>query len=117
MAALVGRAAVAAVPFLELSGVRAVLVAGLVPAAVAVWRLAPVDCPAKPITSLARREKLRRLSLVVLALLAGTALVLAPRWPSLALAAGGGLGWQALSLTRTGHRLAAAVDKLYPGRG
>lgn len=116
VASLVGRAAETLASLLGIFGVRVLLAAGLVPAAVTVWRLAPVDSPAKPIVSFARRGKLRRLSLAALFALAAAALALASRWPVLALAAGGGTWWQAFTLTRAGHQLAAAVDKLARGR-
>lgn len=48
MASLVGKAAAVAAPLIGLPTLLVVLLAALIPVTVAVWRLAPVDSPAKP---------------------------------------------------------------------
>ncbi|MBC7346941.1 MAG: accessory gene regulator B family protein [Clostridia bacterium] len=110
MACLVGKAAAVAAALFVPPILLLVLLAPFIPATVAVWRLAPVDSPAKPITSPGRRRKLRRLSLAALLTLTVGQMVLLPRWPALAMAVGCGTWWQAFTLTRAGHRFAAVLD-------
>lgn len=110
MTSLLGKAAQTTVSFLAPPVLLPVLLAAFIPAAIAVWRLAPVDSPAKPITSLARRHKLRRLSLAALFVLTTGQLVLLHGWPALALAVGFGTWWQAFTLTAAGHRFATVLD-------
>ncbi|MCR4419307.1 MAG: accessory gene regulator B family protein [Clostridia bacterium] len=99
------------------AAIAAIVGAALVWTAVVVATLAPVDTPAHPVRSAERRRRLRRLSLSALVLLGVASLALLPWRADLALALGGGLWWQGLTLTRAGHRLVAAVDNLAMGKG
>jgi accessory gene regulator B len=110
MASLLGKAAKVAAPLLATPILLLMLLAGFIPAALAVWRLAPVNSPAKPITSFVRRRKLRWLSLAALLTLTVGQLVLVPRWPALAVAVGIGTWWQTFTLTWAGHRFATMLD-------
>lgn len=112
VAALVGKAAVVAASLVSLTTLFVVVLAAFAPTVATVWRLAPVDSPAKPIASPERRRKLRRLSLVALLTLAVGQLALLPWRPALALALGCGIWWQAFTLTRAGHRFATILDNL-----
>lgn len=78
------------------------------------WRLAPVDSPAKPVTSPEVRKRFRYLSILTAA---GTIfLQLILLWltsisRSLILAVTAGMLWQAFTLTSIGHRFVAGVDR------
>lgn len=78
------------------------------------WRLAPVESPAKPLTSEAARTFFRRASTAAAAgaaLLQSALLRFTTVPPSLVLAATAGLLWQAFTLTAAGHRFVAGLDK------
>ena len=83
---------------------------------VAVWRLAPVDSPAKPITDPRHRRNLRRGAMAAVILIGLLELVLEFRHDgltsSLAVAMALCLLWQAFSLTGTGHRLLGKLDQI-----
>ncbi len=79
-----------------------------------IYRLAPVDSPAKPITSQQERRKFRLLSVTVMVIIviiqAVTLNLVLPPGPLLAITLGS--CWQAFSLTRAAHRLAFFLDNL-----
>ncbi|WP_027717565.1 accessory gene regulator ArgB-like protein [Desulfovirgula thermocuniculi] len=78
------------------------------------WRLAPVESPAKPLTSEAARAFFRRASTAVAAgaiILQVALLRFTPVPRSLVLAVTAGLLWQVFTLTAAGHRFVAGLDK------
>lgn len=81
------------------------------------WVLAPVDSPAKPITSESRRRQLRGLSLAAVALISIVQLALLKLNYSLfarySLAAGLGVAWQSFTLTPMGHKFISIFDHIY----
>jgi accessory gene regulator B len=93
-----------------------VILAGGVVALANVLRLAPVDSPAKPITSPQERRRFRRLSLAAVVVVVIIQLLLLPFLNPEAiapiLAAEAGMLWQVFSLTRTGHSFIAGIDRL-----
>ncbi len=80
-----------------------------------VWRLAPGDSPARPVTAIEERRRLRRYALIVVLLLTSgqSALLLTGRqvYP-LVLAISFGFWWQAFTLTAPGHRFAVLLDDI-----
>ncbi|HBT48077.1 MAG TPA: hypothetical protein DEA73_09440 [Peptococcaceae bacterium] len=116
--AVLGKAAVLAAEALTPAASLTVLVAGLAFCLPVVYRLAPVDSPAKPILAADYRRRLHHLSVAAVVLLT-TAQVLLLRAGaySLVLALSLGLGWQTFSLTRAGHRFATFIDKLTTSLG
>jgi accessory gene regulator B len=112
IAPALGKTAAAAAPLFSPPGLALVVAAGFFPALVLVWRLAPVDSPAKPVTSLDQRRKLRRLSILALLLITAGQFffLLQGRALDLVLAASLGLWWQTFTLTRAGHRFATLLD-------
>lgn len=89
-----------------------IITIGFVVSFFTVWRLAPVDSPAKPISSPEKRRQLRLRALAVLcSITAAQFLLLAyGQAASIILAASMGLWWQAFTLTRTGHWFATFMD-------
>jgi len=87
----------------------------------AVWFLAPVDSPAKPITDPRHRRNLRNLALGAVIILGSSAGILAAtlgsRYISLAFATGLGLLWEGFTLTGSGHRLLEKLDGILSLRG
>jgi accessory gene regulator B len=114
MAPAFGKIAATSVPFFASSILALIIVAGLLPSLVLIWRLAPVDSPAKPITSPAERRKFRLLSLLAaLSITAGQLfLLLKGEAAAIVLAASLGLWWQTFTLTGAGHRFATLLDNL-----
>lgn len=85
-----------------------------------VWRLAPVDSPAKPLLSPEYRQRMRRLSITSVFFIAAVqiALLAAAGAPAVVLALSLGLWWQTFTLTRAGHRFATLIDEIIsPGVG
>lgn len=80
------------------------------------WVLAPVDNPAKPITSESHRKHLRRLSLAAVVLISILQFALLKLNYSLfaqySLAAGLGMAWQAFTLTPGGHKAVSIFDDI-----
>ncbi|MGI6286134.1 accessory gene regulator B family protein [Neomoorella humiferrea] len=79
-----------------------------------VWRLAPVDSPAKPLLSPEYRQRMRRLSITSVFFIAAVqiALLAAAGAPAVVLALSLGLWWQTFTLTRAGHRFATLIDEI-----
>lgn len=81
-----------------------------------IWIYAPVDNPAKPITSESYRRKLRRLSLfaaVAISILQLTLLGLNySLYAPYSLAAALGMIWQVSTLTPAGHKLVSIIDNI-----
>lgn len=77
--------------------------------------LAPVDSPAKPITSVEKRHKFKHLSVALTSLitLGQITLLITGNSPALVLAVSLGTWWQAFTLTGAGHRFASIVDNLF----
>lgn len=104
-----------AIASIAVSGLNPVLPMGLLTAAfilgiVAMVTFAPVDCPAAPIISQARRKRLKNGSVFMVTLLTGLALVLANR--TLGVAISLGILWSAFVLTPAGHKLFQFIDSL-----
>jgi accessory gene regulator B len=113
---LLGTLATNLAPFFSRPLLALVVLAGGVLAFAVVWRLAPVDSPAKPITSPQERRRFRRLSLAAVVVVVIIQLLLLPFLNPEAiapiLAAEAGMLWQVFSLTRTGHSFIAGIDRL-----
>ncbi|KYH32898.1 accessory gene regulator ArgB-like protein [Neomoorella mulderi] len=79
-----------------------------------IWRLAPVDSPAKPLLSPEYRKRLRRLSITSVFFIAAVqiALLAAAGAQAVVLALSLGLWWQTFTLTRAGHRFATLIDEI-----
>lgn len=81
------------------------------------WVLAPVDSPAKPVTSASRRRQLRGWSLAVVAAAAALQLALLKLdysfFARYSLAAGLGVAWQAYTLTPAGHKFVSGIDHIF----
>ncbi|MEW6172457.1 MAG: accessory gene regulator B family protein [Bacillota bacterium] len=112
---LLGKLAQLTVPFLSSLSLSVAIIIGLMVSLVIFLRLAPVDCPAKPITDTAQRRKLRFYSIIlILVFTAGQCLLLCnDKTLDLVWAVSLGLWWQAFSLTASGHRFAAFIDNLF----
>ena len=110
---LLGKTAAFTAFFFTPQSLSLIVVPGLILSLIIIWRLAPVDSPAKPITSLDYRKKLHFLSIAaVLLLTSGQAfLLLKGQAPTVVLALSLGLWWQAFTLTQAGHRFATFTDK------
>ncbi|HAG11160.1 MAG TPA: hypothetical protein DCK76_07230 [Desulfotomaculum sp.] len=113
-----GKLAVIAAPYFSYSALVLVIAGGFIVSLAAVWRLAPVESPKKPISSEKQRRQLRLFSIVFVFLAVSAQvsfLLLSPL--SLAtviiLAIEAGLLWQIFSMTQAGHRLIATVDSLF----
>lgn len=78
------------------------------------WVLAPVDNPAKPITSESHRKQLRRLSLAAVASISALQLALIninySFFSQYSLVAGLGVAWQTFTLTPAGHKFVHVID-------
>ncbi|BCV20175.1 accessory gene regulator ArgB-like protein [Moorella sp. Hama-1] len=114
VAPLLGKLAALAAPLITPAGLLVIILAGFIVAVVVAWRRAPVDSPAKPITSPAERRKLRSLSLLLVILIAALQVFILVTLQSapLVLALSLGLWWQTFSLTRAGHWFAILIDNL-----
>lgn len=114
VAPLLGKMAFVATPLFSPAGLAGTILAGFIVAVVVIWHRAPVDSPAKPISSPAERRKLRLISLVLVAVLAALQILILATVQSatLVLALSLGLWWQTFSLTRAGHRFAILIDTL-----
>jgi len=92
--------------------------AAVLTGAAAVILLAPVDSPAAPIISPARRKKLKYLSLAVILLLTVILFILqqsAWAWArDIQLAIALSILWGSFLLTKPGHQLFSFIDKLQP---
>jgi accessory gene regulator B len=113
-----GKTATLLAPFLSLNQLLLIILVGFALSLTTVWRLAPVDSSAKPISSLRDRQKLRLGSVITACciLVMQIALLISGKASTIVLAIGLGFWWQAFSLTGAGHRLAALLDKTLPGK-
>ncbi len=113
MVPLLGKIAALTAPFFTPQSLSLIVAPGLILSFIIIWRLAPVDSPAKPITLLEQRKKLRLLAIAaVLLLTSGQALLLIKGQAlTVVLALSLGLWWQAFTLTQAGHRFATFTDK------
>jgi accessory gene regulator B len=113
-----GKTAALLAPSLSSEQLLPIILAGFIPSLIAVWRLAPADSPAKPITSPRDRQKLRLYSLITACsiLVMQIILLIAGKASVIVLATGLGFWWQAFSLTGAGHRLAALLDNTLSGK-
>ncbi|MEW6574674.1 MAG: accessory gene regulator B family protein, partial [Bacillota bacterium] len=111
---LLGKAAALTAPFLTPSGIGLIIAAGFLPSLVVIWRLAPVDSPAKPVAAPEQRRKLRFLSVTGVLLITAAQLVylLKGQAHPILLAISLGLWWQAFTLTRSGHWFATFTDNI-----
>ena len=109
-----GKMAAVAAPHLTVQGLLLIIAAGFVPCSMLFWRLAPVDSPAKPISSGVERQRLRLYTLITACCILALQIFILITFKSLAAALALSLGvwWQAVSLTRSGHRLAALLDNI-----
>ena len=110
-----GKFIVLAAPLFTFYSLGGLIIPGFVLFFWLTWRLAPVDTPAKPVSSAGQRLRLKVLSLLTVVfvfLLQGGLLVLLPwsRAAAAVLALEAGLCWQVFSLTDAGHRLFAFTD-------
>lgn len=116
LAPLLGKLATNLAPFFSRPFLALMVMAGGAIAFISVWRLAPVDSPAKPITSLRERQRFRFLSataVVGIVALQLALLTLSFSTPvSIILAVEAGMLWQVFSLTVFGYRVVARIDKL-----
>ncbi len=114
---LTAKFVVLSAPFFSLPFLLILIFFGFLLSLFLVWRLAPVDTPAKPVFSESRRRQLRILSLAMVGFVFFIQSGLSYFYPSPvavmaipALAAG--LFWQVFSLTGPGQRFFAVLDKL-----
>jgi len=114
VAPLLGKLAALAAPLFTPAGLGVMILAGFIVAVVVVWCRAPVDSPAKPITSPAERRKLRSFSLLLVILIVALQVLILMTFQAapLVLALSLGLWWQTFSLTRAGHWFAILIDNL-----
>jgi accessory gene regulator B len=112
MVPLLGKIAAITAPLFTLLSLFLIVAPGLILSLIIIWRLAPVDSPAKPITSLEQRKKLRFFSISAVFLLAMGQAFLLIKGQALAivLALSLGLWWQAFTLTKAGHWFATFTD-------
>ncbi|KFD40442.1 hypothetical protein DK28_0206270 [Peptococcaceae bacterium SCADC1_2_3] len=112
MVPLLGKIASLTAPFFTPLNVSLIIIPGFIISLIIIWRLAPVDSPAKPINSLEQRKKLRFYSVAMVLLLAlGQAfLLIKGQALTVVLALSLGLWWQTFTLTKTGHRFAIFTD-------
>ena len=112
MVPLLGKIAAITTPFFTALSLALIVFPGFILSLIIIWRLAPVDSPAKPIPSPDYRQRLHFLSIAaVLLLTAGQSfLLIKGQAPAVVLALSLGLWWQAFALTRAGHRFATFTD-------
>jgi accessory gene regulator B len=113
-----GKLAVIAAPYFSYPALVLVVTCGFIVSLAAVWRLAPVESPKKPISSEKHRRHLRLLSMffVFLAVAVQASLLLLNPLTQVAviiLAIEAGLLWQTFSITQAGHRFIATVDSIF----
>lgn len=92
-----------------------IVISGAVLSLLVFYLLAPVDSPAKPISSDEERRKFHRLTITLTAviILGQISFLAMGHSPSLVLAVSLGTWWQAFSLTGAGHRFASFVDHFF----
>lgn len=92
-----------------------ILLISLLALTIILWR-APVDSPAKPITTKEHRRRLRTLSVSVVIILAAVQFILLQHQSGAAhkviISAGLGMLWETFMLTKTGHKFMALLDSL-----
>lgn len=114
---LTAKGVVLSTPFFSLPFLLILIFFGFLLSLFLVWRLAPVDTPAKPVFSESHRRQLRILSLSTVGLVFFIQGGLSYFYPSPAavmaiLALAAGMLWQVFSLTGPGRRFFAVLDKL-----
>lgn len=109
-----GKTSLVLAPRLESFHLSIIVILGSLLSLFFVWRLAPVDSPAKPLLSWEYRRRMWRLSIASVFLIAvvQVALLAAAVAPALVLALSLGLWWQTFTLTRAGHRFATFIDEI-----
>ncbi|MEW6276817.1 MAG: accessory gene regulator B family protein [Bacillota bacterium] len=117
---LSGKLIVTIAPLMSVYVLVILIVFGFLVSFYVTWRLAPVDTPAKPVSSESHRLQLKIMSLfavVLIFILQGVFLsfVRSPWTETAVLALEGGLFWQAFSLTKAGHRFFAVADNFKMG--
>ncbi|MEW6424181.1 MAG: accessory gene regulator B family protein [Bacillota bacterium] len=117
---LSGKLIITIAPLLSKYSQVTLIVFGFLVSFYVTWRLAPVDAPAKPVSSESHRLQLKILSLfavVFIFVLQGVFLsfVRSPWTETAVLALEGGLFWQTFSLTKAGHRFFALADNFKMG--
>jgi len=120
IAPLLGKTALITSPFLTSSGLLLTVMLGFIISLIIVWRLAPVDSPAKPITSSEYRKKMRYLSLASVCLITAAQYLLIINKGShaaIVLSASLGVWWQAFTLTKAGHWFATLLDNILEKEG
>jgi len=112
MIPLLGKIAAVTAPLFTSLSLFLIVAPGFILSLIIIWRLAPVDSPAKPITSIEHRKKLHFLSIAaVLLLTVGQSfLLIKGQALTVVLALSLGLWWQAFALTKAGHRFATFTD-------
>jgi accessory gene regulator B len=115
---ILGKMAALLAPLLSPSQLLLIILVGFAPSLFTVWRLAPADSPAKPITSLKDRQKMRLGSVITACciMIIQIMLLISGKASTIVLAIGLGFWWQAFSLTGAGHRLAALLDNTLSGK-
>jgi len=80
-----------------------------------IYKWVPADTPAKPIVSAVKRARYRKLSYIYMAIWA-VAMSVLTLWSEttsgFAFASIGGVGWQIFSITPSGYRFVAIIEKL-----
>ncbi len=120
IAPLLGKIALITSPLLTSSGLLLTVMLGFIISLIIVWRLAPVDSPAKPITFAVHRKKLHNLSLASVCLITAVQYLLIINKDSFAaivLSASLGVWWQAFTLTKAGHWFATMLDNILEKEG
>lgn len=111
-----GKTAAVAAPLFSGTELALLIALGFLIVIGAVWRLAPADSPAKPVTAGEERQRLRLYSLLVVLLITAGQLALLhtrPQASPVVLAMSFGLWWQAFALTGAGHRFAVLLDNVF----
>ena len=110
-----GKIAVLTAPLCTGTELSLLITVGFLVVVSTVWRLAPADDPARPVTAAGERQKLRRYALLVVLLVAAVQSALLftglQAYP-VVLATSFGLWWQAFTLTGAGHRFAVLLDDI-----
>jgi accessory gene regulator B len=112
---LLGKAAALGGYVLSPGAVLTLITAGFLVSLYVIWRLAPVDSPAKPISSVEKRARLRIVAVAVLCVITAVQIVIlyqVLKAPQLVLAVSLGVWWQSFTLTRPAHRFTTLLDDL-----
>ena len=109
-----GKIALFAAPYLTRPVMLLMTGAGFLLTLPVVWRYAPADSPAKPVTDPQDRRWLRLAAIIVTCVIVAAQIILIFTLPAFtaSLAVGLGLWWQAFTLTASGHRFVTLFDNL-----